>query len=91
MPNHGTLVFHVLHDAQAARTAMREIAEIAAGEYDESAQSGPDQVSRYVYWWDPEAGYLEPVAYHAGEGTGVIGDNLVTNFSREFEDLLESL
>ncbi|AXB42302.1 hypothetical protein [Amycolatopsis albispora] len=91
MPNHGTLIFHVLRDAAAARGAMREIAEIAAEYYEESAMSGPDQVSRQVYWWEPGAGYLEPVAHHAVNGTGVIGDNLVTGFSREFADLLDAL
>jgi len=91
MPNHGTLVFHVLHDAVAAGAAMREIAEVAAEYYEESAVSGPAQVSRHVYWWRPEAGYLEPVAYHAAEGAGVIGDNLVTDYSPEFADLLDTL
>ncbi|MGC7094453.1 hypothetical protein ACPZ19_07310 [Amycolatopsis lurida] len=91
MPNHGTMLFHVLHDATAARTAMREIAEVAAEEYDASQQSGPAPVSRQVYWWSPEAGYLAPVAYLADESTGVIGDNLVTDFSPEFLDMLDAL
>ncbi|MBN6042108.1 hypothetical protein [Amycolatopsis sp. 195334CR] len=91
MPNHGTMLFHVLHEANAARAAMREIAEVAAEEYEASQRSGPAPVSRQVYWWSPEAGYLVPVAHLADGGTGVIGDDLVTDFSPEFLDLLDSL
>lgn len=73
MPDHKTLIFHVVHDGPAARVALSEIARAAAEYYDDD----PNPVSREVYWLAPGAGFLEPVAHHAGDGTGVIGEDLV--------------
>jgi hypothetical protein len=89
MPNHGTLVFHVLRDGAGARYALGEIARLAAESYEDT--HGPGPLSPKVYWWRPGSGFLEPVAHHAGDGNGVIGEDLVTHYPADFADLLEEL
>jgi hypothetical protein len=87
MPDHDMLIFHVLRDGAGARYALGEIARLAAMSYEDSDH----QLSPAVYWWSPGAELLAPVAHHAGEGTGVIGDELVTSFPPEFAALLDEL
>ena len=41
-------------------------------------------LSPAVYWWPEGAGHLEPVAHHAGDRGGVIGEHLVTPYPPEF-------
>lgn len=89
MPNHGTLIFHILNDAAGAQYAMGEIARLAA-ECHEDTPGGPGLLSPNVYWWRPGATFLEPVAHH-GDGNGVIGEDLVTYYSADFADMLEQL
>ena len=87
MPDHDLLIFHVLRDGASARYALGEIARLAAMSYEESA----NELSPAVYWWSPGAELLAPVAHHAGEGHGVIGEDLVTSFPPEFAALLDEL
>nr|WP_157528704.1 hypothetical protein [Kibdelosporangium sp. MJ126-NF4] len=89
MPTHGTLVFHVLHDGAGAQYAMGEIARIAASYH--AADSGPGPLSPNVYWWRPGAGFLEPVAYYDSDANGVIGEDVVTQYSADFADVLAEL
>jgi hypothetical protein len=90
MPNHGTLVFHVLRDGAGARYALGEIARVAAQCYEDT--DGPGPLSPTVYWWRPGAGFLEPVAQQqSGDGNGVIGEDLVTDYSADFADMLDEL
>ncbi len=89
MPNHGTLIFHVLRDTAGARYALGEIARLAA-ECHEDVPGGPGLLSPNVYWWAPGAAFLEPVAHHGG-GNGVIGEDLVTYYSTDFANMLEQL
>ncbi|WP_020669391.1 hypothetical protein [Amycolatopsis nigrescens] len=92
MPNHGTLIFHVLRDGQGARYALGEIARLAA-EYHQDAPGAPGLLSPNVYWWQPGSQFLEPVAHHIGDGYhhGVIGEDLATHYSADFADLLDEL
>jgi len=87
MPDHQNLIFHVLRDGAGARFALAEIARLAA-EYHEDS---PNPVSPHVYWMAPDAGYLQPVAHHAGDATGVIGQDLVTQFPPDFAATLDDL
>lgn len=87
MPNRATLVFHVLRDGAGARYALGEIARLAAEYYEDT----PGPLSPKVYWWPPGSGVLEPVAHHAGDGDGVLGEDLVTHYPADFADLLEEL
>lgn len=84
MPDHGTLIFHVLRDGAGARYALGEIARLAASHYEEA--SSP--LSPNVHWWRPGSGYLEPVAHLAGDENGVIGEDLVVNYPAGFAELL---
>ncbi|MET0234378.1 MAG: hypothetical protein ABW224_07050 [Kibdelosporangium sp.] len=90
MPNHGTLVFHVLRDGAGARYALGEIARLAA-EFAVDTPGGPAVLSPNVYWWRPGSQHLEPVARQTGDGNGVIGEDLVTHYSADFEYLLQQL
>jgi hypothetical protein len=74
VPDHKTLVFSVVDDGPGARFAMAEIARVAAERY----ESDTNPISRFVYWLAPDAGYLQPVAHHAGDD-GVIGADLVVH------------
>jgi hypothetical protein len=87
MPEHHTLIFHVPHDGPGTRYALAEIARLAAEFHD----GDPNPISPYVYWLAPEAGYLRPVARHVGEESGVIGEDLVTQFPADFAALLDDL
>ncbi|MBE1470300.1 hypothetical protein [Kibdelosporangium phytohabitans] len=89
MPNHGTLLFHVLREGAAARYAMGEIARVAAGFH--ADDSGPGQLSPYVYWLPSGAGYLEPVAHFDGDANGVIGEDVTTHYSADFAAVLNGL
>lgn len=89
MPNHGALIFHVLRDGPGAQYAIGEIAGLAAEIH--ADDSGPGPLSPMVYWIRPNTGYLEPVAHSGGDATGVIGDDLVTNYSPEFQAVLQEL
>ncbi|WP_143231162.1 hypothetical protein [Actinosynnema sp. ALI-1.44] len=89
MPNHGTLIFHVLRDGAAARYAMGEIARLAAGFHADA--SGPAPLTPYVYWLPSGAGYLEPVAHFDGDANGVIGEDVVTHYSADFATVLNGL
>ncbi|WP_133900763.1 hypothetical protein [Actinophytocola oryzae] len=86
MPEHATLVFHVLADGPGARYALSEIARVTAASYADSQAP----VSPVVYWLAPEASYLEPVA-RAADGDGVIGEDVVTDFPADFARLLQEL
>ncbi|OLF06411.1 hypothetical protein [Actinophytocola xanthii] len=87
IPDHTTLVFHVLRDGAGARHAVREIARVAA---DQHARSDVP-LSREVYWWRPGSPTLEPVAQRAGTADGVLGEDLVTRYPPGFVELLEEL
>jgi len=86
MPDHTTLIFHVLRDGAGARYAVGEIARLAAEQHDDARQP----LSRNVHWWRPGSGYLDPIA-HAADDTSVIGADLVTQYPPEFADLLTEL
>lgn len=86
MPDHDTLIFHVLRDGAGARYAVREMAELA----DRAHRDASNPITREVYWWRDGADFLEPVA-HAGGATGAIGDDLVTTYPRDFATLLDEL
>lgn len=87
MPDHNKLIFHVLRDGAGARYALAEIARLAADYHDES----PNPISPQVYWLAPDAGYLQPVARHTDAETGVIGQDLVTQYPPDFAALLDDL
>jgi hypothetical protein len=93
MPHHGMLIFHVLRDGAGARYALGEIARLAAECFSDDA-SGSAPLSPTVHWWRPGAGFLEPVAYHTGDGVlgnAVIGEDFVADYSDEFADVLAEL
>lgn len=85
VPDHRTLVFHVLRDGTSARHALAEIARLAAEYHADS----PNPLSPHVYWFAAGANFLQPVAHHAGDG--VLGQDPVTHYPPEFADLLDEL
>ncbi|MET0132368.1 MAG: hypothetical protein ABW215_02120 [Kibdelosporangium sp.] len=87
MPNHDMLVFHVLRDGAGARYALGEIGRLAA----ENCENVPNSLSPIVYWWRPEADFLQPVAHQDTGGHGVIGEDLVTDYPADFAYLLGEL
>lgn len=87
MPDHRTLIFHVLRDGAGARYALTEIARLAAQYHDDS----PNPISPQVYWFAPDAGFLEPVAHHPGEDGDAIGEDLVTRYPPGFAATLDEL
>jgi hypothetical protein len=87
VPNDNTLVFHALKDGAGAGYAVGEIARVAAECYEDSQRP----LSRNVYWWSPETGYLEPVAHHVGAESGVIGQDLATHYSPGYAQALDTL
>ncbi|MBP2325023.1 hypothetical protein JOF56_005408 [Kibdelosporangium banguiense] len=89
MPNHGTLIFHIIRDAPGAQFAVGEIARLADAYYEE-IPGGPALLTPAVHWWRPGAGFLEPIA-HAGPQNDVIGEDTVTYYPADFTELLTEL
>ncbi|HEX6355178.1 hypothetical protein [Actinophytocola sp.] len=87
VPNDNMLIFHALKDGAAAGYAVGEIARVATECYEDSQRP----LSRHVYWWSPDTGYLEPVAHHVGGDSGVIGQDIATHYSPGYAGALDRL
>lgn len=87
MPDHHRLIFHVLRDGAGARYALSEIARLTADYHD----ADPNPISPHVYWLAPDSAVLRPVARHADDADGVLGQDLLTRFPTDFADLLDEL